>query len=123
MQYQTKDITIEFSSKTVSEPIAIFRNSPKGKKEIIGHVYQSWNEETDALTYQCVGIDGEAIGSPTNDWTEAEDAFERFARKYPPASLLDKQLEEMIDRYTQRTNQVARLRKDKERGIKNTIKR
>lgn len=121
MKYSTKDIAIEFSLDGSFEPVTIYRNTTEEKREILGHVYQFWDESSETVTYQCVGIDGEEICPPTDEWNKAEQAFEKFVEKYLPTSLLEKQLEEMSDMYNKRINEATAIRDNKGRDTSKSI--
>ena len=63
-------------------PVIVSRIGAGGSASPIGRIYQDFGNEEGIITYLAFDSEGEELFSPTEDWSEMENQFEKYAKNY-----------------------------------------
>lgn len=61
--------------------IVVSRTLPSGSKEIIGRVFQNYNDEEGSVEYVSYDKEGNNLTPDTGSWSDVEREFEMYAKR------------------------------------------
>ena len=104
-------VFIKFSKPDlITNAIVVSRVLPDNTAEPIGKIYSDIDDKTGSVMYISTNNQGEEIFSPTVDFIDIENNFERYAKELSEKSLTE-EMEVQADEFKKRDEALKGLRR------------